>query len=125
MFPVDNIRKICKIRNTNLAEVERNTGIGNGTIAKWETSPRSPQFDYLQKISQYLNCTIEELYIGEIKNPITQGDRADYDSDYNDRHEYINGIFDRLTFENQIRAANALQSILRDQIARDELLESD
>ena len=48
MFPVNNIRKICKIRDTTIAEVERDTKISNGTIAKWEDSPRSPQFDYLK-----------------------------------------------------------------------------
>ena len=125
MFPVDHIRKICKLRDTNLAEVERNTGIANGTIAKWENSPRSPQFDHLLKISRYLNCSIEELYLGEIKNPVTESDREEYYSDSDDRHEYINGIFDQLNFENQIRAANGLLSLLHRQQDLDETLESD
>ena len=67
MFPVENIRQIAKSRGTSIAEIERETGIGNGTIGKWENSPRSPQFEHLRLIAKYLCCTIDDLYEGEVR----------------------------------------------------------
>ena len=76
MFPVDNIRKACKAENTNLAEVERALGIGNGVIAKWEKNKSYPPFDRIMAIADYLEVPVEAL-TGEPlkqKNPATQMD---------------------------------------------------
>lgn len=48
-----------------------------------------------------------------------------FDIALEERHEYINSIFDQLSFEYQVRAANELQSLLQEQLARDGLKESD
>lgn len=122
MFPVNNIRKICKLRNTSLAEIERDTGIGNGTIARWETSPRSPQFDHLQKISERLDCTLEELYSGELKEDnkktATKSD-GNQNSSNDELSNYANSLFNQLTTEKKIRLINLMQSELQNQEVQD------
>ncbi len=60
-FPVDNIRMLCAMRNTTLAELERALGIGNGVIARWETNKKSPPYDRLVAIADYLGTTVDEL----------------------------------------------------------------
>ena len=60
-FPVDNIRMACALNNTTLAELERALGIGNGVIARWETSKKSPPYDRLSAIADYLGTTVEAL----------------------------------------------------------------
>lgn len=74
MFPVDNIREVCKERGTTLAEVERALGIGNGVIAKWATG--SPPYNRLVAIAEYLNVPLSRLTgdDGTKKQPTSQGD---------------------------------------------------
>ena len=71
-FPVDNIRSACKERGITLAELERALGIGNGVIAKWETSKRNPPYDKICKIADYLKVSVERL-TGEKEKPTENG----------------------------------------------------
>ena len=61
MFPVDNIRLLCRQHGISIAELERELRFGNGTIAKWEKSKSSPPFDRLSKIAERLGVSVEEL----------------------------------------------------------------
>lgn len=74
-FPVDNIRKLCKERNTNLAQLEKKLGYGNGLIAQWENSKRYPPHDRLVSIANELGVTVDEL-TGKKKTPPTQEDEG-------------------------------------------------
>ena len=56
---LDNITKLCKEKNVSIARLERETGIGNGTIARWGTS--SPIVDNVQKVAEYLGVTVDKL----------------------------------------------------------------
>lgn len=73
-FPVDNIRSLCKLRGTTLAEMERNLKIGNGSIAKWENSPKSPPYDRLKMIADYLDVSISDLAGEQTKKPTQEGE---------------------------------------------------
>lgn len=125
MFNVENIRKLCRERGITIAELERRTGLGNGVISRWETAPRSPQIDSIILIAQELDVTIDTLVPESKKNPATDGDGKKADSVYDEKHAYINSIFDKLNFENQVRAVNEIQSLLQSQSVRDDLKESD
>lgn len=61
MFPVDNIRILCREHGISLAELERILRFGNGVIAKWEKSKNSPTIDRLAKIADYFGVSVEEL----------------------------------------------------------------
>jgi len=60
-FPVKNIRNACRLSGITLAELEREIGIGNGVIAKWENGKKSPPLDRLQMIARRFGMTVEEL----------------------------------------------------------------
>lgn len=53
------IEKICRDRGTNISRLEKECGIGNGTIRGWEKS--KPRIDNLVKVADYLGVPIQEL----------------------------------------------------------------
>ncbi len=56
---VDNIRRRCKAQGTTFAALEREIGIGNGTIARWAVM--NPRLDLIKKVADYFGCTIDDL----------------------------------------------------------------
>lgn len=60
-FPVDNIRSACAKRNTSLKQLEKDLGIGNGVIAKWEKAKNSPPYDRIVSIAEHLNVSVSYL----------------------------------------------------------------
>ena len=60
-FPVDNIRAICAQKGTSLKQIEKELGIGNGVIARWETKKGSPPYDRIIARAEHLNVPVSEL----------------------------------------------------------------
>ncbi len=56
---LDVIVKLCKEHNVSISKVEKDCGIGNGTIRGWNKS--FPRTDNLKKVADYFGVTIEEL----------------------------------------------------------------
>lgn len=56
------IERIVKEKGTNIARLEREVGIGNGCIRRWETS--SPSVKSLAKVADCLGVSIAYLYNG-------------------------------------------------------------
>lgn len=56
---LDNISALCKEHNVTFAEVERITGLGNGTIRRWDEM--NPRVDRLKLVADYFGVTIDEL----------------------------------------------------------------
>ena len=54
-----NIRKLCKDRQTTVAQIEREIGLSNGTISKWASS--SPTVNNLKAVADYLGVSMDEL----------------------------------------------------------------
>ena len=54
-----NVSKLCKQRGISIAKLERETGLGNATIRRWETS--SPTVEKLKAVADYFNVTVDEL----------------------------------------------------------------
>ena len=78
---VNNIRTLAATRGTNIATIERELGIGNGTIGKWAKAAKSPPYETLYKIATHFGVTVAELTgeAGEkgIKKDHIQKDEAD------------------------------------------------
>ena len=55
----ENIKKKCGEKNVSIYTLERETGIGNGVIAKWQHG--SPRVESIQKVANYFGCTVDEL----------------------------------------------------------------
>lgn len=56
---VKNIRVLCKKKGISLWALERELGIGNGVIARWETS--APRVDNVKLVADFFGVTIDDL----------------------------------------------------------------
>lgn len=61
---ISNIRAICEKRGITIQRLEKETGIGNGSVARWGTS--SPRVENLKKVADYLSVTVDELLKEEV-----------------------------------------------------------
>lgn len=59
MSLVEKIKHLCEERKVSVAELERNTGISNGQIRKWDDS--TPGVDKLNLIADYFNVSTDFL----------------------------------------------------------------
>lgn len=55
----DNIKRICDIKGVSISAVEKQAGLSNSAIRKWNTS--SPTIDNLMSVAKILDVTIDEL----------------------------------------------------------------
>lgn len=54
-----NITQLCKEKGVSIARLERETGIGNGTIGRWDVS--SPTVENVRKVAEFFGTTVDEL----------------------------------------------------------------
>lgn len=62
----DRVIQIAKDKGISIKSLEREAGLGNGTIKNWKKS--SPQCNKLLLISEYLNVSFEWLVTGNLPN---------------------------------------------------------
>ena len=62
MSIVDRLQAIVKERGTTFKQLEREIGLGNGTIRRWEE--QSPRLDKLTKVADYLHVSLDFLVYG-------------------------------------------------------------
>lgn len=62
---VSLIKELCTKQKTSIKALERELGLGNGTIRRWDDS--SPSYEKLQKVADYFGITVAEL-TGENEN---------------------------------------------------------
>ena len=60
---VENIKLLATKSNITIAEVERNCGLGQGTIGKWSKS--SPVIDKLLAVATYFKVSVDSLVSDE------------------------------------------------------------
>ena len=56
---LEKIESLCKRRGITIAKLEKECGIGNGTVARWDKS--FPRTDNLKKVADFLGVSIEFL----------------------------------------------------------------
>ena len=59
MSLVERIKYLCNERKITFAEVERNVGISNGQIRRWDTS--SPKIENVEKVANYFDVSTDYL----------------------------------------------------------------
>ncbi len=59
---VDRIESKIKVKGLNFRRVERDCGLGNGTIKRW--AEQSPRLDKLISVSEYLQVSLDYLVFG-------------------------------------------------------------
>lgn len=69
MSIVERIKEKCAENKTNIATIERNTGIGNGVIRRWDE--RKPGAYQVLEVAKCLNTSIEWLLTGKDSKDFT------------------------------------------------------
>ena len=62
MSIVERLQSIVKSRGTNFKQLERDCGIGNGTIRRWDD--KSPGLDKVCKVADFLQISLDYLVYG-------------------------------------------------------------
>lgn len=57
----DNVKRLCKKRNTTIFALEKECGIANGTIGKWKLRNSNPTVATVQKIADYFGVSVGYL----------------------------------------------------------------
>lgn len=65
---VDTIKTLCDQENTSIKAIERELGLGNGTIRKWDKS--YPSVDKALKVAKRFGVSIEYLIDPELEKEI-------------------------------------------------------
>ena len=69
---VANIKDIATMRRTTIKQIEKDLGFGNGMIGKWKSAPKSPPFEKIEMIAEYLGVTVDDLTSTQILRQNTQ-----------------------------------------------------
>ena len=55
----EKIAALCKERGISISRLEKEVGIGNGTIGRWSIS--SPTVENLKKVADYFGVSVDSL----------------------------------------------------------------
>lgn len=76
---IERIETVIKARGTNFKRVERECGLGNGTIKRW--GEQSPRLDKLILVSEHLQVSLDYLVFGRsCSETSTDGDHLDLEA---------------------------------------------
>lgn len=59
----DKIKKLAEERNVSIYRIERDLGLSNGAISKWNES--KPNISNMVKVASYLDVNIEQLLLDD------------------------------------------------------------
>ena len=54
-----NIVVLCKGKGISISKLEKETGLGNGTVVRWEKS--SPSVENVKKVADYFQVSVDYL----------------------------------------------------------------
>lgn len=74
MTLVDRISQIAKEKGLTFKALEREVGLGNGTIKRWEV--QSPRLDGLIKVAEYLQVSLDTLVYDDSRTSNESGEKA-------------------------------------------------
>ncbi|WP_455437481.1 helix-turn-helix domain-containing protein [Hungatella hathewayi] len=75
---VDRIETKIKEKELTFKRVERECGLGNGTIKRW--AEQSPRLDKLVTVAEYLQVSLDYLVFGSESETSPNGDSIDLDT---------------------------------------------
>jgi len=55
----ESIRKLCQKMGISISKLERETGLGNGTICRWKQC--DPTVSKLKRVADYLGVSLDSL----------------------------------------------------------------
>ena len=57
----DNIRMLCKEHGITIQQLEKDCGIGNGVIARWDVTTKSPNVYGVAAVAKFFGVTVDYL----------------------------------------------------------------
>lgn len=108
----ERIKELCKANGISVARLEKEAGLGNGVVTKWDKY--NPRSDKLAAVAVYFNVPIEAL-TGDKKIPDTFGAEEFEDALTRGRREACNNIFSSLSPDNQQFALDFLKKLASSQ----------
>lgn len=69
---LDSIKRLCRERKVNITTLEKEVGLGFGTVYKW--GKVSPSVDNLKLVADYFGCTVDELLKEDAACTLTTGE---------------------------------------------------
>ena len=111
---VSRIDSLAKSKGTSIAEIERSVGFGNGKIGKWKKAPKSPPFESLLVVANYLETTIAYL-TGETDDPSAgiQKDPIPKDGAVSEPKQKLRDLIDGLSDEQCEKLAGLIAEALK------------
>jgi len=70
----EKIKTLCAEHNIKISALEKELGLGNGTISKWKNSV--PKHDNLQKIADFFGVTVDSFYETKKSPPSFDGEQV-------------------------------------------------
>ena len=64
---VDHILQLCKERNISLAELERQSGINQRSIYRWNENV--PSVDKVKRVADFFGVSVDDLLEGDTQCP--------------------------------------------------------
>ena len=101
----DRLEKLIEEKNTTFTELERNVGLGRGTISNWKKS--YPTYDKLIKVVNYLKADISWLMQDDLKNSF----QPDIIQESSSPYKHLNSFNQYDNFEPEVK--QALDIIMR------------
>lgn len=109
---IERIKELCVGESITFAELEKRTGISNGTIGRWKKS--APRVDLLLKVADYFGVSLDYLVRGK-NNPCHQEDDTE-------NYKVFISVLDSLSDDDKRILLEKAQSLANLQKLKDDLL---
>lgn len=118
-----NMREMRKKKGLTLKQLGEIVGVTEATMNHYEHERRKPNYEMLLKISEALDCTVNDLLykLPENKKSLVTED----DEGSNELNDYANSIFKQLSTEDKIFLISQMQARLQGKLTQDVPKESD
>lgn len=77
MIIAERIKDLCAQKGTSLYALEKQLGLGNGTIGKWGKNGRVPNYAKLSAVCEALGVSVEDVMSDQQEKPAPSGDELD------------------------------------------------
>lgn len=75
MSLVDGIKSLCSKNGVTITRLEKDAGLGRGTIVRWDTN--SPSIDKVMKVADYFNVPVSALVDDQKEKPTVESGELD------------------------------------------------
>lgn len=101
---VERIKMLAQQRNTSIKRIERECGIANATIRKWET--QGPSLESIKRVAENLHVSLDYIVYGE------EGETASGGLTLSDDEVELIALYRQLNHADKIETRNQISTKL-------------